>query len=97
MKYVVHPVHGVPYGLDVPDVPNPEFDLGGVFRVFDLELVAHIVLLFLVPGENANLADICLQKPIQYRVAEAPGPAGNHERFVLKHGDSSHYGLFISP
>jgi hypothetical protein len=39
--------------------------------------VAHIVLLFLIPGENADLPNIGLQETIQHRIAEAARASGD--------------------
>ena len=49
MKDVIHAVHGVLHGSKVTDVADEEFDLPRRFRHFRLELMAHVVLLFLVP------------------------------------------------
>ena len=82
MKNVVHAVHGVLHRLNVPDIADEEFDFVGGFRQLCLKLMAHIVLLFLVPGKNADLADIRIQEPVQHRVAEGAGAAGDHQSFV---------------
>ena len=55
---VVHPGHGVPYRLGIAHVTYVELDFLGGLRVPGLELVAHIVLLLLIPGEDADLADV---------------------------------------
>ena len=55
---VVHPGHGVPHGLRVSHVTYVELDFLGGLRVLSLELVAHVILLFLIPGEDADLADV---------------------------------------
>ena len=55
---VVHPGHGVPYRLGIAHVAYVELHFLGGLRVLSLELMAHVVLLFLVPGEDANLTDI---------------------------------------
>ena len=58
VKDVVHSGHSVPHGLRVSHVAYVELDLFRCLRVPRLELMAHIILLFLVPGENADLANI---------------------------------------
>lgn len=46
--------------------------------------MAHVVLLFLVAGEDTNLADVRGQKAVQNRVTEGAGPARDEEDFVFK-------------
>ena len=53
-------------------------------RVQLLVFVAHVVLLFLVPGENANFPDVRGQKAVQNRVTEGAGPARDEESIVFK-------------
>ena len=55
---VVNTGHSIPDGLRIADVTDVELDLLGIFRVFGLKLMAHIVLLLLVTGENANFLQI---------------------------------------
>ena len=62
MEDVVYAGHGVPHSLRVAHVAYVELDLLGSLRVLGLELMAHIVLLLLVPGEDANLADVGFQE-----------------------------------
>ena len=62
MEDVVHAGHGVPHRLGIAHVAYVKLDLLSSLRVLGLELVAHIVLLLLVPGEDANLADVGFQK-----------------------------------
>jgi len=49
MKNVVHAVHGVLHGSEIPDIADEELDLPSRFRHFRLKLMAHVVLLLLVP------------------------------------------------
>ena len=49
MKNVVHAVHGVLHGGQIPDIADEELDLPSRFRHFRLKLMAHVVLLLLVP------------------------------------------------
>ena len=84
MENIVNPVHGVFHRLDVPDVTDEKLDLVGDFRHPRLKLVTHIVLLLLIPGKNADFTDIRVQKPIQHRIAEGAGTAGDHQGLVCK-------------
>ena len=88
MEDVVHTVHGVLHGLDVPDVSNEEFDFIRRFRQLGLKFVAHIVLLFLVPGKNADFSDVRVQEAVQHRIAKGTGAAGNHQGFIGKNAHS---------
>ena len=78
VEYVVDPGHSVGHGARVAHVADEELDLSRRVRILRLQLVAHVVLLFLVAGEDADLTDIGIQKVLQNGVAERPGPACNH-------------------
>ena len=86
VEYVVDAGHGVPDGLGIADIADVEFDLFGVLRVAGLQLVAHIVLLFLVTGEDADLLQIGIQEVLQNGRTERTGPAGDHKSCVIKCG-----------
>ena len=47
--------------------------------------MAHIILLFLIAAEYADLADISAQKAVEDGVAEAAGAAGDEEGVVGEH------------
>ena len=51
-------------GLQVADVSDEEFDLVGDVRELGLVLVTHIVLLFLIAGEDADFLDVCAQEAL---------------------------------
>ena len=86
MENVVHPVHRVLDAGGVADIPDVILDFVVVVGM------AHVVLLFLVPGEDADLPDVGLQKAFQHGVAERAGSPGDqqcfsgkqHMRFLLK-------------
>ena len=54
MEDVVNTGHCVTDGLGVADITDVELHLFGVLRVLGLKLMAHIVLLLLVTGEDAD-------------------------------------------
>ena len=58
MENIVHPGHGSPDRLQIPDIANVKLDFIRHLRHFRLILVAHIVLLLLIPGEDADLANV---------------------------------------
>ena len=45
----------------------------------------HVVLLLLVAGEDADLADVGLQETPQHGVAEGAGAAGDQQRLAFEH------------
>ena len=75
---VVHAGHGVLDGLGVADIADIELDLLCGLRVPGLELVAHIVLLLFVPGEDADLLQVRVQEVLQDRGTKGTGTAGDH-------------------
>ena len=75
---IVHPVHSVADAGQIPHVADEEAELVRCFRHGGLEGVAHVILLLLISGEDADLPDAGLQKPFQHGVAEGAGPAGDH-------------------
>lgn len=49
-----------------------------------LEFVAYVVLLFLVPGEDANLTNVGTKEVLEYGRNEGPDTDGNHEGSIRK-------------
>ena len=86
VEYVVDAGHGVPDGLGIADVADVELHLFGGLRVPGLQLVAHIVLLFLVAGEDADLLQAGVKKMLQNGGAERAGSAGDHQCGIVKCG-----------
>lgn len=78
MEDVVHAGHGVRDGLRVADIADVEFDLMGCLRVLGLELVAHIVLLLFVAGENADFLEVGVKEVLEDGGTEGTGAAGDH-------------------
>ena len=75
---IIHAVHRVFDGLDVPHVADVKFDLLGGFGHFRLKLVPHIVLLLLVAGKDTDLADIRFQKAVENSISERTGTTCDH-------------------
>ena len=75
---VVHAGHGVLDGLGVADITDIELDLLCGLRVPGLELVAHIILLLFVPGEDADLLQVRVQEVLQDGGTKGTGTAGDH-------------------
>ena len=81
---VVHAVHGVAHALGVADVADEEAHLGGELGRLLLQAVAHVVLLLLVAGEDADLGQIGVHEVLEHRVAERAGASRDHEGLVLE-------------
>ena len=58
VENVVHSRHSVPHRLGIAHVAYVELDFLGGLRVLSLEHMAHVILLFLVSREDADLADV---------------------------------------
>ena len=86
MEDVVYARHGVAHGLWVAHIADVELDLLGVLRVLRLQFVAHVILLLLVAGEDADLLEIGVQEVLEDRGTEGAGAAGDHEGGVGKCG-----------
>ena len=78
VKDVVHTRHGVSHRLRIAHVADVELDLLGVLRMLRLQLVAHVVLLLLVTGEDADLPEIGVKKVLEDGGTEGTGAAGDH-------------------
>ena len=86
VENVVHPVHRVLDASQVAHVADVELDLVGGLGALGLELVAHVVLLFLVAAENADFADIRLEEAVEHGIAETARAAGNQESLTIENG-----------
>ena len=68
----------------VADVTDIELDFVGYFGHAGLEVMAHVVLLFLVAGEDADFTDVGTEETVQDGVAETAGASGDEEDFVFE-------------
>ena len=84
MDDIVRSCHGGAEGIRIPHIPQikPELAPGGG-EAGPAE-VAHVILLFLVPGENANFPNIGFQKAGDDPIAKGTGPAGDQKDFSRK-------------
>ena len=96
MENIVHAVHGIPDRGQIPDISDEELDLSGDLGHGCLKLVAHIVLLLLIPGEDADLPDIGFQKPVQHRIAKGAGAACDQKGLSRKQITHNCQFLFLS-
>lgn len=84
MEHIVHAPEGWGDGAVVPHIADVEFDFLRAGGTGQLIGVAHVVLLFLVAGENADLPDIRGQKAVQNRMTEGASAARDEEDFIFK-------------
>ena len=78
MEDVVHARHSVPDGLRVAHIADVELDLLGGVWMLGLKLMAHIILLLLVTGEDADFLEIGVQEVLEDGGTEGTGTAGDH-------------------
>ena len=81
---VVNTGHGVTDGLGVADIADVELDLASSLRVLGLKLVAHIILLFFVTGEDTNLFQVRIQEVLQNGRTKRTSTTSNHKGCVIK-------------
>ena len=81
---VVNTGHCVTDGLGVADITDVELHLFGVLRVLGLKLMAHIVLLLLVTGEDADLLQIGIQEMLQNGRTKRTSTTSDHKGCVIK-------------
>lgn len=96
MENVVHTVHRIANGLGVAHVADDEADLGGELGAALLQAVAHVVLLLLVSGEDADLLEVRVHEVLEHGVAEAARAARDHEGLAGEYGASAHFVLLKS-
>src|SRR5699024_2797476 len=82
---VVNAGHCVLDGLGIADIADVELHLLGVLRVLGLKLMAHIVLLLFVTGENTNLLQVRVQKVLQNGRTKRTSTTSNHKGCVIKY------------
>ena len=73
MEYKIGPGDGGAAGFEIADVSDEKFDLVCDVRILGLVLVAHVVLLLLVTGEDADFAYIGAEEALEDGVSETTG------------------------
>ena len=86
MEDVVHAMHGIAAGLEVAHIADIELDLVGHLGHGRLEVMAHVVLLLLISGEDADFANISGKEAVQNGMTEGADAAGNHQGLAGKNG-----------
>ena len=70
-KHIIHSHHGTVHRLAVTDITNVEFYFG------ILQVMTHVILLFLVTTKNTDLLDVAIKETTQYSVTEGTGTASD--------------------
>ena len=84
MEDVVHTVHSTTHRLQVAHIADVKLDLICYLGHLCLILMTHIILLFLIAGEDADLANVGGEETVQNRIAERTGTTGNHKGLFFK-------------
>ena len=84
MENVINSRHSVLDGLGIADIADVELNLLGGFRVPSLELMAHIVLLLFVAGEDADFLEVRVKEVFQNGRTERTSATSNHKGCVIK-------------
>ena len=84
MEDVINTRHSVTDGLGIADIADVELDLLSIFRVFGLKLMAHIILLLFVPGENTDFLQVRIQKVLQNSRTKRTSTTSDHKGCVIK-------------
>ena len=77
MPDVIHAGHGIRDRPRIPDIADVELDLGGRLRVLRLQDMAHVILLLLIAGEDADLTDVRVDEMLENRGTEGTGSASD--------------------
>src|SRR5690606_11405227 len=64
VKDVINATHDIQYGGRITHIADVELELAAAIRL------AHVILLLLIPTEDADLTHASLQKPAQHCIAE---------------------------
>ena len=78
-EYIIHSYHGTVHRLAVTDITNVEFYFG------ILQVMTHVILLFLVTTKNTDLFDVTIKKTTQYGITKRSGASGNKEDFIFEY------------
>ena len=76
--------HGYIDTLTVAHIANIEFHFSCLLRILCLQMMTHVILLFLITTENADFPNVGIQKTLQYHVTEGTGAACNQQDFIFK-------------
>ena len=84
MKNEISAWDGATAGFKVSNVTNVELNLVCHIRVLCLIFVTHIILLFLITGEDAYFTNICTEEALQDSVSEGSCASCDKEDLVFK-------------
>jgi hypothetical protein len=75
----VHTPHDRGHAAGIPDIPNVELQL----RI--PVLLAHVILLLLVPAEDADFLEVRGEEAPQNSISKGAGAAGDEKDFIGEH------------
>jgi len=81
---VINTRHSVTDRLRIADITDVELHLFGGIRVLGLKLMAHIVLLLFVTGEDADFLQVGIQEVLQNGRTKRTSTTSNHKGCVIK-------------
>jgi hypothetical protein len=81
---VVNTGHCVTDGLRVADITDVKLDLLGILRMLGLKLMAHVILLLFVTGEDTDLLQVGIQEVLQNGRAKRTSTTSDHKGCVIK-------------
>lgn len=84
MKNEISAWDGATAGFKVSHIANVEFDFVSYIRILGLVLVTHVVLFFLIAGEDADFPDVGAEKALKDSVPERSSASTNQEDFVFE-------------
>ena len=84
MEDVVNTGHGVTDGLRIADITDVELHLLSGVGMLCLKLMAHIVLLLFITGENADFLQVRIQKVLQNGGTKRTSTTSDHKGCVIK-------------
>ena len=84
MENVVNTGHCVTDRLRVTDITDVKLDLFGILWMLGLKLMAHIILLLLITGEDTNLLQVGIQEVLQNGRTKRTSTTSDHKGCVIK-------------
>ena len=84
MEDVVNTRHSILDRLRIADITDVKLDFLSGLRMLSLKLVAHIVLLLLIAGEDTNLLQVRVQEVLQNGRTKRTSTTSDHKGCVIK-------------
>ena len=84
VENIVYAANHTAHAADLPHIADVKADLAREFRKFLLIQVTHVILLFFVPAEDADLRDVGAEKMFEHRVAKTAGSSCDQKCLAAK-------------